>query len=137
MVAARFSHCMHERPGSARGESARGLRKENPGDLSVRQRFNKCLSAFLKRPEGSTLLCWEQRDGVGTCQPRSLPRLHQHRLGGFSPSSGGKQVWVSECTQTGCLFCGKVLSVEGGERHITPQEDFLLIWLYLSSDLLP
>lgn len=89
-MAARLSRCTHERPGSARGKSARGLRKENPGDLSIHRRFNKCLSAFLKQPEDSTLLCWEQRDGVGTCQPRSLHRLRQHRSGGFGPSSQGK-----------------------------------------------
>lgn len=34
-----------------------------------------------------------------------------------APQVKEKQVWVSGCTRTACLFCGKVLSVEGGERH--------------------
>lgn len=54
-----------------------------------------------------------------------------------APQAKEKQVWVSGCTQTACLFCGKVLGVEGGERHVTPQQDFLLVLLCSSSHLLP
>lgn len=54
-----------------------------------------------------------------------------------APQVKEKQVWVSGCTRTACLFCAKVLSVEGGERHVTPQQDFLLIFFCLSSNLLP